>query len=98
MIPSSRQRSRSAGCFDSVQCLILALVVGAVLLVLEAVLIVAILVVPGHIGLGGNFLTFYQRIFLSGATVLMLVEAIAFTAVDICKHKGDSVVCLLNNK
>ena len=76
----------SCSCLDNITCLSLAVIVGAVLLLLEAIIILLTLAYPGSVGIAHEgFLTTAQRRVLGAATVVMMLEAIIIGAVDVCK-------------
>ena len=89
LMDDEKPNGRGNKCFphDSIVCLTLAVVVGAVLLLVEATIITLILVFPSSVGLAPeSFLTPGQRHAVGIATLLMMIESIVIGATDVCKY------------
>ena len=89
LIDGEKPNGRGNKCFpqDSIICLTLAVVVGAVLLLVEATIITLILVFPSTVGIAPEtFLTPGQRHAVGIATLLMMIESIVIGATDVCKY------------
>ena len=77
---------RRKSCWDNITCLTVAVAVGFVLYVIEAIVITLVLAFPGTVGIHGeNFFTGQQRALLGIATVVMQLESIVISAIDVCK-------------
>ena len=73
-------------CWDNITCLTVAVAVGFVLYVIEAIVITLVLAFPGTVRIHDeNFFTGQQRALLGIATVVMLLESVVISAIDVCK-------------
>ena len=67
-------------------CFITAIVVGSLMLLGAIVAALLLLAFPGHIGLrDADFFSVNQRLVLGCATLLMVIEAVVVSGIDICK-------------